>query len=336
MKKSIAVAIFLSTVIGSNSIRGAESLWVEKAKAEKELLVYGTMPIPDMQEMFRNFEKRYPFIKANQYRSGADKLAQRIATEVKAGRHLADVYLIAGAEMFLLKRQGFISRYESPERKLIRDIYKDKDGYWTGAYANIELIGYNKNLVAASEAPRSHQDLLDPKWKGKIGMDPTDIEWYMIQIHLLGKEKGREFMKKFAQQDIQFRRGHTLLGQLLTAGEFSLIMTLRDNTAYQFMKKGGPIDWVAIEPVIPSPANAVALPKQPPHPNAARLFIDYILSREGQEVMRSLGRNTTRTDVDPLLERIKNLRYEKIDWPSYIENYKRYEGEFQEIFLKGR
>ena len=143
-------------------------------------------------------------------------------------------------------------------------------------------------------------------------------------------------MKKFAQQDIQFRRGHTLLGQLLTAGEFSLIMTLRDSDAYQLRKKGAPIDWVAIEPVIPVPATAIALPKQPPHPNAARLFIDYILSREGQEVMRSLGRNTTRTDVDPLLERIKNLRYEKIDWPSYIENYKRYEREFQEIFLKGR
>src|SRR3989304_742313 len=100
MKKASAGAIFVSRLLGSNTIRGAGSPWVEKARTEKELLVYGTMQIPQMQEVLKNFEKKYPFIKADQYRAGGENLAQRIVTEVRAGRHVADVYQISGPEMF--------------------------------------------------------------------------------------------------------------------------------------------------------------------------------------------------------------------------------------------
>jgi iron(III) transport system substrate-binding protein len=329
------IALFLLLIVGSVvTVQAQESPWIEGAKKERELLVYGTMNIPQMGKMLEEFQKKYPFIQARQYRAGGEKLAQRIVTEVRAGQHLADVYQVSGAETFGLARQGFFQKYESPERQRVDDNYKDRAGNWTGIYANIEVIGYNKDLVSESELPKNHQDLLDPKWKGKIGMDPTDIEWYITQIHILGKEKAANFMKQFAKQEIQIQRGHTLLAQMLAGGAYSLIMTLRDNTAYQLIKKGAPIDWTAIEPVIPNPANAVSLPNQPPHPNAAKLFIDYVLSREGQEVMRSLGRNTTRTDVDPVMPRIRKLKYGKIDWSVYMEDYKKYEAEYRELFLK--
>ena len=316
------------------TVQAQESPWLAGAKKEGELLVYGTMNIPQMGKMLEEFQKKYPFIQARQYRAGGEKLAQRIVTEVRAGQHLADVYQISGAETFGLVRQGFFQKYESPERKHVEDNYKDKAGYWTGIYANIEVIGYNTSLVPESELPKNHQDLLDPRWKGKIGMDPTDIEWYITQIHILGKEKAARFMKQFATQEIQILRGHTLLAQMLAGGAYSLIMTLRDNTAYQLIKKGAPISWTAIEPVIPNPANSVSLPNRPPHPNTAKLFIDYILSREGQEVMRSLGRNTTRADVEPGMPRIAKLKYGKIDWSTYMQEYKRYEAEYRELFLK--
>ncbi len=333
--KKIGIILNAILVVVLTSYPGrAESPWIEKSKKEGKVLLYSTMQIPQMRVLMKSFEKKYPFLKVTQYRSNSDKLVQKILTETNAGRHLADVYQIRGTRMLRLQGKGALSHYESPERKDIRDIYKDKDGYWTGIYANMEFIGYNKNLVSYQEVPKSHKDLLDPKWKGNIGMDSSDVEWFITQFHILGEAKGREFMHQFAQQNIQFRRGHTLLTQLLTAGEFQIIMTLRGNTAYNYIKNGAPIGWVAFDPVIPNPANAVALPQKPPHPNAARLFIDYTLSREGQEVMRSLGRNPTRVDVHSLLPGIKELKLGKIDWSTYVKRYNDYEKEFREIFLK--
>ncbi|MFQ5849247.1 MAG: ABC transporter substrate-binding protein [Candidatus Binatia bacterium] len=336
MKRASVVLFVFLIVLVTPVLAGAESPWIEKAKAEGELMLYGTTQISQMQGVIKSFGKKYPFVKVHYYRAGADKLAQKIVTEIRVGRHLADVYQIRGDYRFMLRKMGLFGRYESKERRHIRDIYKDADGFWTGVYANIELIGYNKDLVSPGEVPRSRQDLLDPKWKGKIAMDPTDVSWYITQLHLLGAGKAREFMGELARQNVQFRRGHTLLAQLLAAGEFSLLMTLRDNTAYGLIQKGAPIDWVAMEPVIPNPANSVALPKQPPHPSAARLWIDYILSRKGQEVLRNFGRNITRKDLDHLLPRIKKLKFGKIDWPYYLASYKKYEAEFRKTFLEAR
>ncbi|MFQ5682968.1 MAG: ABC transporter substrate-binding protein [Candidatus Binatia bacterium] len=331
----VILAVCLVIVLSPFSLHG-ESRWVENAKGEGEVMLYGTTNIPQMQGIIKRFEKKYPFLKVKYYRAGGEKLAQRIVAEARAGRQLADAHQLSGAETIMLTKMGFIGRYKSKERQHIRDIYKDKEGYWTGVYANLELIGYNKSLVASKEAPRNHRDLLNPKWKGKIGMDTTDVEWYITQLHLLGESKGREFMKDFAKQEVQLRRGHTLLAQLLAAGEFHVLMTLRDNTGYMLMKNGAPIDWVAIEPVIPNPANAASLAKKPPHPNAARLWIDFILSREGQGILRGFGRNITRADLDPVQARVKELRYGKMDWSVYLPKYGQYEKEFHNTFMKAR
>lgn len=331
MKKTSTIAVALWALILTPFLGWTQPPSVEKAKAEGKVLLYGTMQISQMRVVIDNFEKKYPFLKVKHYRTNSDKLVQKVFTEVRAGRHLADVYQIRGTRLMRLQRAGILSHYESPEREYIRDIYKDTDGYWAGVYANLEFIGYNTELVAPEDVPKSHEDLLDPKWKGKIAIDPTDVEWYITQIHNLGEEKAKDFMKKFTRQNIQLRRGHTLLAQLLAAGEFAMIMTLRDNTAYNMMKNGAPINWVVFEPVIPNPPNGISLPKEPPHPNAGKLFINFMLSKEGQKVMRSLGRNITRTDVDPISERVKSLKFGKIDWGDYIEDYNRYEKEYREF-----
>ncbi len=330
-KHGLTLTVFLILIL-TFSISKAQPPSIEKAKEEGQVLLYGTMQISQMRVVIDAFEKKYPFLKVKHYRTNSDKLVQKVFTEVRAGRHLADVYQIRGTRLMRLQRAGLLSHFESPERKYIRDIYKDTKGYWAGVYANLEFIGYNTELVRPEDVPKSHKDLLNPKWKGKIALDTSDVEWYITQIHVLGEEKAKDFMKKFAQQDIQLRRGHTLLAQLLAAGEFAMIMTLRDNTAYNMMKNGAPIDWVAMEPVIPNPPNGISLPRQPPHPNAGKLFVNFMLSKEGQRVMRSLGRNITRTDVDPVSERVKSLKYGKIDWGDYIGNYNRYEKDFRGFF----
>ncbi|MBI2987606.1 MAG: extracellular solute-binding protein [Deltaproteobacteria bacterium] len=309
---------------------------VKGARDEGTVVIYGSTQITQMNPLIDRFKSKYPFLNVRYFRGGSEKLVERIQMEARAGSYFVDVSVLRQATMLPLKERGLLGRYESPARKWVRDIHKDREGYWTGLYSNMEWVGYNTKLVPPAEAPRKHDDLLHPKWKGKMGLDPVaDAEWYMSQLHILGKEKGRIFMRQLAKQDIQFRRGHSLLAQLLAAGEFPLILTLRDSTAFELIKKGAPIDWVAFEPVIPLPAQVLVIGKNAPHPNSARLFVDYALSREGQEVLKSLGRNSTRLDVEPESERVKRLKIGKIDWPSYLQRYNQYAEEFNQLFLKG-
>jgi len=132
------------------------------------VLLYGTMQISQMRVVIDAFEKKYPFLKVKHYRTNSDKLVQKVFTEVRAGHHLADVYQIRGTRLFRLQRAGILSHFESPERKYIRDIYKDTEGYWAGVYANLRyslfdilalsaltpksssLLPFNKFSIAAS------------------------------------------------------------------------------------------------------------------------------------------------------------------------------------------
>ncbi len=156
MKKAgIILVAFLAIVLGP-FWGNAQPPSIEKAKAEGKVLLYGTVQVSQMRVVINNFEKKYPFLKVKHYRTNSDKLVQKVLTEVRAGRHLADVYQVRGTRLIRLQRKGFLSRHESTERKYIRDIYRDKDGYWTGVYANLEFIGYNKNLVSPKEVPKNH------------------------------------------------------------------------------------------------------------------------------------------------------------------------------------
>lgn len=335
MKKFSIGLLALLAFLLRPTVSPAQSPSLEKAKAEREVTLYGSTNASVMQKVIQSFEKKYPFLKVNYARTRGDKVMQRITTEQRAGRYLADVVNVKGSFIYWLKTQGVFERYESPERKYVRDLHKDKDALYTGVYTNFEFIGYNKKLVSAAELPKSPKDLLNPKWKGKMALDSRDYEWYISQIHLLGgEEKAREYMKQLARQDIQIRDGHGLLAQLLAAGEFPLQLTLRDELAEDLIKSGAPIDWVAFEPVIPNAASGVGIAKNPPHPNAARLFIDFVLSREGQEAYQREGRTATRTDLESPNERIRKLKYGQIDWATHFGRLNKYEKEFDELFVQ--
>lgn len=151
------------------------------------------------------------------------------------------------------------------------------------------------------------------------------------------EEKGREFMKKLAQQDVMVRRGHTLGAQLLTAGEYSLLLDFRTNHFEKFKAEGAPVGIITLGPLIPIPPVSLALSPKPPHPNAAKVFIDFLLSKEGQElVKRVTKREVARADVPPTSTLIKERGLKGIDWTNYIKRYRQYETEFRDLFLKGK
>ena len=333
LRSGMLAALVGVAVLATSGVSAQD--WTAKAREEKSLVLYHTTNVPDTQKILDGFRRRAPYLAVEPFRATGEKLIQRITTEVMAGRHLADVYIISGLQAWLLKDAGYIQPYRSPERERINPALKDRDGYWSGIYWNLEVLGYHTKLASLQEVPKRWEDLANPRWKGLVGLEEEDVQWYASILQLMGDERGKELMRRIAQQQPQIRRGHSLLGQLLAAGEFALAPTLRVHEAEALRRRGAPVDWHAIEPLAPNPPVCVVLPKGSARPNAAKVFIDYILSREGQEVLRQMGRNSSRTDVEQSIARVTRIKLMEMDWEKVQKNYARYSQEFRDIFVTG-
>jgi len=312
---------------------------IERAKSEGKVMVFTSTTVNVLQEITSAFKKKYPFLTVNIYRSGAQNLLVRAQAEYKAGRHLVDVFSAPfwGTQWFF--EGGLLGTYKSPEREAVQDFCKDKEGYWTGDYVNAGVIAYNTKLVPPDRVPKSYQDFLDPWWKGKIALDDTGLWWYGPMLEILGAEKGRGYMQKMAQQNIGIRRGQTLKVQLLAAGEFAAIINAFNHQVELIKRQGAFIDWVAPpdQPTIPN-IHSISIAKDPPSPNAAKLYIDFMLSREGQQILSRFNNIPTRVDVQPNPPRLltgtdgKKLKFLPMDF-EMVKRVNRLQGEFRQLFL---
>ncbi|MGH7831695.1 MAG: ABC transporter substrate-binding protein, partial [Candidatus Binatia bacterium] len=189
--------------------------------------------------------------------------------------------------------------YHSPERRAFRDEFKDKAGYWTGTTVQASVMGYNTRTVSPAEAPKSYDDLLLPRWKGrKITMEAEAYEWFQAMLALKGEEGTRKFIKAFRAQEPAFNRGRTLQAQMVAAGEYEVALELFNYRVEVLKGQGAPIEWVAPKPVVTNPSVA-SLATRAPHPEAGKLFIDFLLSKEGAMQIRDTGRIPARSDVEP-------------------------------------
>src|SRR5437870_3651084 len=281
---------------------------VESAKSEGEFVFYSGIPVPDAQALLSAFEKKYPLIKTTQYRATGPALVSRIETEQRAGRPVWDVMNSTGFEPYVLLEQGYFAKYDSVERKNFPAGHKDVEGFWTTMYTSPNLVTYNTRLVAPKDLPREYSDLLDPKWKGRLGLDTSDFEWYANLKKIWGAEKAQHFLAGVRRQEVRLVQGRALLTELLGSGEFSLLVNNYLQNAIEAKRKGNSIEILALDPVIAA-SGLVGINKSAPHPNAARLFIDFILSKEGQELVVKSDRSSVRKDVagNPM-DMIKNVR----------------------------
>jgi len=302
------------------------------AQVEKKLVLYHSPNVPDTERILAGFRKKYPFVEVETYRASGEKLIQRITAEARAGKQFSDAYLLSGFQTWLLKSMGMLAPYSSPEREKVLPALKDQDGYWTGVYWNLEVLAYNTKLAPGPEIPKTWEDLLAPRWKGQIGLEEEDVDWYTAILQLMGEEKGKDFMRALAAQRPQIRTGHTLLAQLIGAGEFALAPTIRVHQAETMRLKGAPIEWIAIEPLAPNPPISASIPKNAAHPIVAKLFTDFVLSREGQMIVYQLNRNPSRTDVPQPVPRAAKIRLMTMDYDRVVKNYSRYAKEFRQTF----
>ncbi|OGP23056.1 MAG: hypothetical protein A2038_02170 [Deltaproteobacteria bacterium GWA2_57_13] len=271
---------------------------IEGARKEGTVVYYGSTSTPEALEMMKGFERKYPFIKAEHYRAGSDTLMEKILIETRAGRYSADVYNLRSFTTSVLVQKGLFAKYPSPHARFYKEGFKDPDGHWISFYMNPATFGYNTKLVPASQAPKDWNDLLDPKWKGQMIMDREESEWFANMLKFMGREKGLQFMQRLATQNLTFRAGHTLLAQLVAAGEFKIGVVLYTPRLELMKAAGAPLEWVRANPVI-AYHYTIGVAAKAPHPNAARLFVDFFLSKEGQELIAKIGRVPVRTDVRP-------------------------------------
>ena len=305
---------------------------VGKAQEEKKLVLYHSTGIEDTQQIIDLFRKRYPFMLVENHRLSSPRLFQRIVSEVRAGRNLADAYVISGAETWVLKDMGHLAPYASAERSRVRPSLMDDQGYWTGILWNLGVLGYNTRMVSADAVPKRWEDLLQARWKGLIGLEAEDMTWYIFMLKLMGNQNGKAFMAQLARQQPQVRSGYNLVAALLVAGEFALVPTARVHRVEQAKKDGAPVDWVAIEPLTPEPPVCVSLPKNAPRPNTGRLFIDFILSRPAQELLSQLKRIPSRIDAPQPVPRLAQVKLMKVDFDKEVASFSRYAKEYRDIF----
>jgi iron(III) transport system substrate-binding protein len=295
---SLAIALLLATspcITAAAEDKAVASL-IEGAKKEGKVMVYGASSLTEAVPVIKKFEQKYPFLKVEYQQALGETNANRIMTEAMAGRYQADVYTGKLRAALLLRSKGLLDKYLSPERRFFREGLIDPEGYRAPIYLSIFIIAYNTRLVRPQEVPKNYDDLLDPKWKGQVGLNRYEYDWFTGVLEVMGKDKGTAYMEKLAKQDPVLRDTGSLSAQLLAAGEFPL-GTMYVHSAARMKKQGAPVEWAKFEFPAPTNLTSMSILGKAPHPNAARLFYDHFLSQDVQEMLAAMGRIPSRNGV---------------------------------------
>jgi iron(III) transport system substrate-binding protein len=280
------------------------------AKKERTFILYSTMAQDHGSEVLAGFRRRYPFISTQLQRAGTTALLSRILGEARAGKHEVDVSNQPPETIFEITQAGLIERYQSPNRAAVRREMMDESGVWTAAYHLVIVVAYNTKMVSKEELPKRYEELADLRWKGRLHLDPDDVDWFDSLLNYWGEKKGLAFMRQLAALAPDLRIGKTLSAQLLGAGEFGIAPYLNGYRIAEMKAQGAPVEFLLMDPVFSKP-RVVFLAKHAPHPYAAILFLDWILSKEAQTLIgQKLGR-------DPVRKGMKS-KYERLDYPNYI------------------
>lgn len=307
-QRVLAVTAILCNVPVSNSLASDHDAIIEAAKKEGVLVVYTSMSVDQAQRILDVFKARYPFLKTTMFRAVGERLLTKIMTEAQAGKFDFDAVQSAESQAYFLKKKNLLQKYVSPETKNIQKPFFDPEGYWAAVYVMPNVIAYNTRMVKRSEVPKGDGDLLNPKWKNKIGMDHTKPEWFAWKLKRMGEEKGLAYMKKLGAQEFRLYAGLSVVTNLLAAGEFPLVLNTYLHNVEDIKRKGAPVDWVVQEPVF-TKFQPLGISSKAQHPNAAKLFTDFMLSDEGQKVIASFGRVPTRRGVPTNIQDLDKLNY---------------------------
>jgi len=303
---------------------------VAAAKKEGTLTIYTTFAEKDQPTLIKPFESKYG-VKVVVWRAGTDKVLQRTLIEASAKKYDVDLIHFGSPEMEALSREKILQAVNSPVHKDLQPGSVPAHREWAATLLSVWVQVYNTNLIKKSDLPRSYRDLLDPKWKGKLGIEAKNQDWFASVVDVMGGgEKGLTFFRDLvAQNGISARTGHTLLNNMVIAGEVPLALTVYNYMPEQAKKKGAPIDWFALEPAV-ARSNAIGIARRAPHPNAGLLFYEYMLG-EGQRYLVDMDYvPANRKAPSPL----KNVRILQTDPIRTLDETEKWTKLFEDVVLK--
>jgi len=284
---------------GASLEEGRGGNLIEGARKEGSVAIYTAMALESSKALVDKFQEKYPFIKAELYRASNISTLNRLLMEAKAKKRTNDVVITTGDITQALKENGVLAKYLSPESKFYPEGFKDKEGYWTDVFITVHSVVYNTRLVAPKDVPVKYKDLLNPKWKGKLGINLNNIMWIPAITRTMGEQEGMEFLKALAQHNPVVRNGGTLTVLLVSAGETAMAVSVNANNVEDVKAKGAPVDWARLKEPIYGEVHPGALNAFAPHPNAAKLFLDFASSQEGQELILKFGSVSSRKGMRP-------------------------------------
>jgi iron(III) transport system substrate-binding protein len=300
------------------------------AKREGSLSLYASMAEKDLIRLVSEFERRYG-IKVKVWRSGKNNVLRRAVTEARAGRFEVDVVHNPSPEMELLHREHLLQEVRSPfQRELIPEAVAPHRE-WAGPRVYIFVQAYNTNRVTPEELPKTFADLLDPRWKGRIAIEAKEQEWFFTLVREMGGEAGLKFFRDLvARNGLTVRNGNALLNNLVVAGEVPFALTLYSYLPEQSRQSGAPINWIALAPTV-AYTDGIGVMKRAPHPHAAVLFYDFVLS-DGQTLLAELNHVISHRRNEPYLRRFR-LKFIELD--AVLADYDRWTKIFEDT-LYGR
>ena len=316
--------IALATYTGADRMQRL----IEGAKKEGEVSIYSSAPTDDLKALGDLFEKKYG-VKVKVWRSSSEKVLQRGVTEARANRSDVDIFETNGPEMEALVREKILTPVSSPSHADLIPEAKFKHSSWVGTRLNIFSFAYNTNLVKKEELPKKYEDLLDSRWKGRLGIEAEDADWFAGVVSQMGEEKGLKLWKDIvAKNGVSVRKGHTLLTNLVASGEIPLAITVYNYKAEQLKNKGAPMDWFVFPPAV-ARANGVGVAAKAAHPHAALLWYEFEIGEDGQRLLLSRDFIPTNKKVDTKLNRFP-LRF--VDSALMLDQGQKWEKLYQETF----
>jgi iron(III) transport system substrate-binding protein len=298
------------------------------AKREGAVTVYTSAAVTDMAPVAAAFEKKYG-VRVKVWRASSESIVQRSVIEARGGRFDADVFETGGAALEALHREQLLQPLDPPAGADLNAAALTAHREWTGTRFNVFVAAYNTGIVRRDELPKSYDDLLDPRWKGRLGIEGEDSDWFGAVINGLGGERGLKLFRGIvAANGISVRKGHTLLANLVVSGEVPLALTIYTFRADQLKKSGAPLDWTAIAPTI-ARFEGAAVARRAAHPNAAVLFFEFLLT-DAQELLRGLDMFTARR-TEPALPAGMSLTF--LDAAMSLDESRKWSKYYREIVI---
>jgi iron(III) transport system substrate-binding protein len=300
------------------------------AKAEGgELTVYHVYAA--LSSVIAEFGRQYG-IKVNPWRSSSETVLQRLVNEARGNRFEADIMQNNAPETEFACREQLLMEVRSPHHAKLVPEAVPAHRCWAGFAVDVFIVAYNTTKVSKEELPRTYQDLLDPKWKGRLGIEADDHGWFGTLSDMLGEQQTHQLFGRIAATNgLSLRRGHSLLANLIASGEIPLGLAAYSWTPEQLKEKGAPIEVHPIDPMI-AQFSTIGVPRKAKHPYTALLFYDWLLD-EGQKLMSDLKFvPASRAYQSPVL----NLDIRYIDPGLALQNQAKWLKDYERIIVKPR